>query len=66
MNGKIFADSGTCYPLGVAWHSADELWFTTMSALQGGGSQLYALGKSGKTRYIAPFVFARLDDISID
>jgi serine/threonine protein kinase/Tol biopolymer transport system component len=64
VNGKLIADSGTCYPLGIAWHSADELWFTTESGVPGGGSQLYALGQSSKTRYIAPFVRGTLDDIS--
>jgi WD40 repeat protein len=66
VKGKTVTESGNCFPLGVAWHSAEELWFTTMSAVPGGGSELYALSRSGKARYIAPFVLGRLADISTD
>jgi serine/threonine protein kinase len=63
-SGKKITQSQLLYPLGLAWHSEDQVWFTTISDKPGGGCELYSIDSAGRSRYVAPFIWAGLADIS--
>ncbi len=67
LNGKKVMDSGEWYPFGMAWSpSGKNLFITTLSIKPGGGMELYSVDLSGKRRFVAPFAWSSVDDISIE
>ncbi len=67
LSGKQKAVSEQWYPHGLAWRpDGNEIWFSTWSREQAGGSVLCGLSIEGKKRVIQRFPgYAELKDISL-